>query len=120
MPLFPRFLDADRRGALDEAALEVQSAGRRELQALRGSRATLPPPLLEPPPQPPLLLPLPCAPRCPHVNPDSCPHVNSDSCPSESAYKLITCVCRRPAAYTVHGLPVHPAGVTHNIYFMGL
>lgn len=68
MQLFPKFLDADRRGALDEAALEVQNAGRRELQALRGSRAALPPPLLEPPPQPPLLLPLPCAPRCLPVN----------------------------------------------------
>ncbi|KAK9821107.1 hypothetical protein WJX81_006169 [Elliptochloris bilobata] len=59
MPLFPKFLDDERRGALDEAALEVQGAGRRELQALRGRGAALPPPLLEQPPQPPLLLPLP-------------------------------------------------------------
>ena len=49
-----------------------RAPGGAELQALRGSRATLPPPMLEPPPQPPLLLPLPCAPRCLPVNSRSC------------------------------------------------
>jgi hypothetical protein len=62
MRMFPGYLDDARRGALDEAALAVQSAGRRELAALRGRAAPLPPPqaLLEPAPAAPRL-PLPGA-----------------------------------------------------------